>query len=340
MEKENPQRARARPTLALLSQMIVRFLWMESSFANDGRSDVALQRSNRENVAWLGTTCAGRSHVTNFTRAMNAHTDLVKLPNNSSFTLEAVTFEICCGSAGLSDALRRLGFHVYPVDHSANRHFPKDKVFVLDVSNSDQLVLLEAMLHHCKPCHVHLGLPCGTCSRAKEKPMPSKLGGHMGPQPLRSAEHLRGFPHLTGADKTKVDLANKLYNSAIRILHICMVLGCLVSIENPARSWLWALLAVLVKDTNDQLFISWFASLESTYFDACAHGSLRDKRTKLLATQGVFTSLAADCPPKHVHASWQPYKSDQGVIFPTAAEAEYSSTLCKRMADCVLEASA
>jgi len=162
----------------------------------------------------------------------------------------------------------------------------------------------------------------------------------MGPQPLRSVEHLRGFPHLTGADKTKVDLANKLYNSAIRILHICMVLGCLVSIENPARSWLWALLAVLVKDTNDQLFISWFASLESIYFDACAHGSMRDKRTKLLATQGVFTSLAEDCPQNHVHASWQPYKSDQGVIFPTAAEAEYSSTLCKRMADCVLEASA
>ena len=225
------------------------------------------------------------------------------------------------------------------MDHSANRHLPKVKVFVLDVSNSNQLMLLETMLHHCKPCHVHLGLPCGTCSRAREKPMPSKLGGHMGPQPLRSAEHLRGFPHLTGADKIKVDLANQLYNSAIRILQICMVLGCLVSIENPARSWLWALLAVLVKDTNDQLFISWFANLESIYFDACAHGSLRDKRTKLLATQGVFTSLAADCPQSHVHASWQPYKSDQGVIFPTAAEAEYPSTLCKRMADCVLEAS-
>ena len=117
----------------------------------------------------------------------------------------------------------------------------------------------------------------------------------MGPQPLRSAEHLRGFPHLAGADKIKVDLANQLYKSAIRILQICMALGCLVSIENPARSWLWALLAILVKDTNDQLFISWFANLESIYFDACAHGSLRDKRTKLLAIQGVFTSLAADC---------------------------------------------
>ena len=64
--------------------------------------------------------------------------------------------------------------------------------------------------------------------------MPAKLGGHTGPQPLRSAEHLRGFPHLTGADKTKVDLANQLYQSAIRILQVCMILGCLVSIENPS----------------------------------------------------------------------------------------------------------
>jgi len=50
--------------------------------------------------------------------------------------------------------------------------------------------------------------------------MPSKLGGHMGPQPGRSAEHLKGFSHLTGADKTKVNLANKLYNSAIKILQL------------------------------------------------------------------------------------------------------------------------
>ena len=99
-------------------------------------------------------------------------------------------------------------------------------------------------------------------------------------------------------------------------------------------------LQFLVKDTNNQPFISLFANLESIYFDACAHGSLRDKRTKLPATQGVFTSLAAHCPQNHVHASWQPYKSEQGVTFPAAAEAEYPSTLCKRMADCVLEASA
>ena len=170
--------------------------------------------------------------------------------------------------------------------------------------------------------------------------MPSKLGGHMGPQPLRDAEHLLGFPTLTGADKTKVELANQLYRSAIRILQICMYLGCLVSIENPARSWLWALLALLVKETKQPDFMSWYSNLESVYFDACAHGSLRDKRTKPLATQNLFAPLAADCPGGHTHASWQPYKSEQGVIFPTAAEAEYHSVLCKRMAQCVLDAAA
>jgi len=69
--------------------------------------------------------------------------------------MEATTFEICCGSAGLSDALRRLGFQVYPIDHAANRHAAKVKVFTLDVSNSDQVRLLEQMLHHCRPCLEH-----------------------------------------------------------------------------------------------------------------------------------------------------------------------------------------
>ena len=114
--------------------------------------------------------------------------------------------------------------------------------------------------------------------------MPTKFGGHLGPPPLRDAEHLMGLPNLRPVDQLKVDIANKLYRCAIHLLEVCMVLGCLVSIENPARSWLWALLAMLVKATHKQDLISWFANLESVYFDACAHGSERDKRTKLLAT--------------------------------------------------------
>jgi hypothetical protein len=136
-------------------------------------------------------------------------------------------------------------------------------------------------------------------------------------------------------DQLKIDLANKLYKCAVRLLEVCMFLGCLVSIENPARSWLWALLALLVRETGNMEFIEWFSALESVYFDACAHGSSRDKRTKLLATNGLFTSLEAVCPQNHTHASWQPYKTEQGIAFPTAAEAEYPALLCKRMATCV-----
>ena len=116
----------------------------------------------------------------------------------------------------------------------------------------------------------------------------------MGPQPLRSAEHIMGLPGLLGADKLKVELSNALYCAAIAILEACMKIGCSISIENPARSWLWSLLAHLVKETAHTALISWYGRLESVYFDACAHGSSRDKRTKFLATTGLFTELALE----------------------------------------------
>lgn len=168
--------------------------------------------------------------------------------------------------------------------------------------------------------------------------MPKKLGGHAGPKPLRDAHNLMGFAHLDGADLIKVTLANNLYRAAISLLRLCCLTGCLVSLENPARSWLWQLLAMLVKQTTDNKFMDWYSKLESVYFDACAHGSSRDKRTKLLATENLFSHLAQDCPGDHTHASWQPYQGESGVIFPTAMEAEYPALLCKRMATCVLDA--
>ena len=170
--------------------------------------------------------------------------------------------------------------------------------------------------------------------------MPKKLGGHAGPKPLRDADNLLGFAHLDGADLTKVTLANKLYRAAISLLQLCSRMGCLVSVENPARSWLWQLLAMLVKQTNVPKFVEWYAQLESVYFDACAHGSNRDKRTKLLATENLFSNLAQDCPGDHTHASWQPFQGDSGIVFPTAMEAEYPALLCKRMAQSVLDAAA
>ena len=145
--------------------------------------------------------------------------------------------------------------------------------------------------------------------------MPKKLGGHAGPKPLRDADNLLGFAHLDGADLTKVTLANKLYRAAISLLQLCSRMGCFVSVENPARSWLWQLLAMLVKQTKAPKFVEWYAQLESVYFDACAHGSNRDKRTKLLATENFAATWRKIVQETILTPRGNPFKVIQALFF-------------------------
>lgn len=206
----------------------------------------------------------------------------------------------------------------------------------MDVSNENHLQLILDMFCTCKPCYAHLGLPCGTCSRAREKPLPGHFGQH-GPRPLRDEEHLEGFGNLAPHDKIKVDKANELYKAAVQILLCCFRQGCPISIENPSRSWLWLLLLLYVEETNNQEFVQWYKQLERVTFAACAHGSRRNKQTTLLSTPGLFSSLAMQCPQTHTHDSWVPYKVHNSIVYPTALEAEYPALLCTRMAQCVLD---
>ena len=97
--------------------------------------------------------------------------------------------------------------------------------------------------------------------------MPKKLGGHTCPRPLRDADTLLGLPDLSGEDLPKVTLANKLYKIAISLLKLCFIIECLVSLENPGRSWSWPLLALLEPQTHDPEFIEWYLKLEGIYFD-------------------------------------------------------------------------
>ena len=97
------------------------------------------------------------------------------------------------------------------------------------------------------------------------------------------------------------------------------------------------LLAHYVRLTGNQALIEWFAGLECIMFDACSHGSDRDKRTKLLATPTVLSELEQYCPGDHQHASWAPYQHNGRLIFLTASEAEYPTILRNRIAACVLK---
>ena len=247
--------------------------------------------------------------------------------------------EFFAGSAGLSFEARRAGFKVLAVDHDRNRHRPKVSLVSLDLTSEDSQGIALKMLKQIRPLAVHLGLPCGTCSRAREKPLPAHLQqSHSDPKPLRNAQHLLGFPDLSGADRLKVEQANKLYQFGVNVLRLCFELGILVSVENPLRSWLWGILTSFVLQTGDQQFIQWFAALKRVDFHACMHGSERDKRTRLLASPGLYDSLAVECDKTHSHKPWYVAARGRQLEFATALEAEYPRLLCQRMAHSMVQA--
>jgi len=190
------------------------------------------------------------------------------------------------------------------------------------------------MIKEMRPDGIHMGLPCGTCSRARDKPLPEKFrNDFFDPPPLRDANNLLGFDHLTGANAAKVQAANDLYRWAIRILFLCYTLKLNISIENPERSWLWGVLTTLVKEFGDKGFLEWFANLSRVTFHSCMHGGQRAKNTRLLATSGLYDSLAAECNGSHDHAPWTIQRHGSGLKYDTASEAEYPQLLCTRMAD-------
>eukprot|EP00435_Cladocopium_sp_Y103_P042429 s357_g11.t1 len=193
------------------------------------------------------------------------------------------------------------------------------------------------MVRQLRPLSIHLGLPCGTCSRARERELPAHLRDqHSAPPPLRSAQFLMGVPDLKGINLAKVQASNVLYRFGVQLLHLCFLLDILVSVENPSRSWLWGILTLLVAEYNDPAFSLWFAALKPVDFHSCMHGGSRNKRTRLLSSSGLYEELAIDCDGNHPHAPWFVIKCGAGLSFATALEAECPKELCTRMARCLL----
>lgn len=232
--------------------------------------------------------------------------------------------------------MRAKGFTTYSIDHEQNRHQPKVALILSDLTQQHAQTTALEMARHLKPLSIHLGLPCGTCSRARERELPAHLrGDHSAPLPLRSAQHLLVVPGLTGVNLAKVEASNVLYRFGVQLLYLCFLLDILVSVENPSRSWLWGILTLLVAELQDPQFTLWFASLVRTDFHVCMHGGTRNKRTRLLSSPNLYEDLAAECDNSHPHAPWFVVKRGSRLEFATALEAEYPMALCTRMAECL-----
>ena len=223
---------------------------------------------------------------------------------------------------------------MFAVDHEFNAHVPKVSTISLDLQREPHQQITLSMIATVKPAAIHLGLPCGTCSRARDKALPVSLrSSFRAPPPLRDAQNLLGFSYLTGVDADKVAAANKLYQFAVEVLRLCYSHNLQVSIENPERSWLWGVLTLFVLRDPDLNFVEWFRNLEKVSFHSCMHGGTRAKHTRLLASAGLYSQLAMSCDNSHPHEAWNIAKTPDGLRFDTALEAEYPSKLCQRMAD-------
>ena len=162
------------------------------------------------------------------------------------------------GCARLSAAFNASGVRTLPVDGPRNEHVSECCVWALDFVQPVCQRLFLARLRHEPVSAVHFGLPCGTGSRARERKVAQHLvaAGAPTPRQLRSATHVLGIPGLTEIEQTKVDSSNALCAFCIEVLRLALRRGWKVTIENPTRSWMWAVLAHYVRLSKDVPFIA------------------------------------------------------------------------------------
>ena len=236
------------------------------------------------------------------------------------------TFELFAGSCKLSKCLKAHGFAAVGVDHKKckNRVGPR---IVLDLSRSNSADFIEAKVDEGDVFFIPMAPPCGTASRARDKPIPAWLRrqGVPSPPPLRSAQYPSGLPDLHGTDLTRVELANACYATAARVFKYGHLKGVYVFIENPTNSYMWMVPCIA------ELFQ--LAGVYFTTFQVCMHGGERDKKTSLLHNCKQLCQLGVLCDKHHTHKGWSVSKTLNGKWqYDTASEAEYPLLLCQRIA--------
>ena len=113
---------------------------------------------------------------------------------------------------------------------------------VMDLTKKSSRKFLRQVISSGKVGAVPMAPPCGTSSRAREKPIPARL------KRLRSAAakafaqlsvpHL-GFHGCVGQTWFECVLANECYETVAEIFELCVLLGIPAFIENPATSRMW-----------------------------------------------------------------------------------------------------
>ena len=254
----------------------------------------------------------------------------------SQSKLRPLFVEVFSGRASFSRAMIQAGFEVVSVDHEVDTPFAP--VVSLDLSSETGQRILKQILSSKRLVAIHFGLPCGTASKARDRPISQELQrqGVPSPAPLRSAEYPLGIPGIFGLNKLKVEKANELYRFTLEILVSLDGRDIAISIENPFGSYLWAALVKLTMEHSKRA-MSLYNRLEMVRFHSCCHGSKRRKDTGWLSTPGVFKALYAVCANDHPHEPWGVSWAMGTWRFDTSSEASYPVLLAQRAAACLVQ---
>ena len=114
---------------------------------------------------------------------------------------------------------------------------------VIDLTTKSGQEILWLVLQSPRLVAIHLGLPCGTASKARDRPISKELQqlGVPSPAPL----YPLGIPGVAGVNATKLAKANELYTLGLEIILFAFKRQVVISVENPFSSYLWAALIQL-----------------------------------------------------------------------------------------------
>ena len=236
-----------------------------------------------------------------------------------------IFIELCCGSAGLTAACARLGFRAFGVDWKRNKSKkPKHHILNLDLTVPANQRFIKELIASGRVGGIHMGPPCGTASRARDRPLRGKArkAGIRRPMPLRSAKFPLGLPNIKGVAKERVRMANILYKFCSEVAVLASKHLVPWTMENPENSYFW--------DIGFIKFLLTLPNVRDVLYDACAHGGKRRKKQRVRASFDEADSLAATCDGLHKHLPWT---FELGSGFSTAEEAEYPELFCNRLAD-------
>ena len=98
---------------------------------------------------------------------------ILQTENLGSIT-SVVTLELCCGSAGLTAQLKSFGFDSLGVDWTRNPSRPLAPILQADLADLHGQELVWNISKSSNVQFSHGAPPCGTASKARERPMPLK----------------------------------------------------------------------------------------------------------------------------------------------------------------------